>query len=178
VPTRAAGCPKKFRFASSTSSHLREVKCIQKIVTGAQVTNRKQSQSFGHARTILLITLYLCVVAALPARATPIKPTAKQLLRQAQQPVMPYVPAQVGWQDAATDRRDTGEGATVVGRFNTSEILRDAEAARARRAILLSIGRPDPRVLLAFTAIILLLRKMRTVRGSAAVPAPVQAPSH
>jgi hypothetical protein len=154
------------------------VKCIQKIVTGTQVTTSKQSKSFGRARTILLIMLCLCVVAALPARATPIKPTAEQLLRQAQQPVVPYVPAQAGWQDATTDRHDTSEGATGADRFNTSEILRDAEAARTRRAILLSIVRPDPRVLLAFTVIILLLRKMRTVRGSTAVPAPVQAASH
>ena len=142
------------------------------------MTNRKPGKAFGRERTILLIMLCLSVIAALPARATPIKPTAEQLLRQAQQPVMPYVPAQVGWQDAAADRHDTSEGATGMGRFNTSEILRDAEAARTRRAILLSIGRPDPRVLLAFAAIILLLRKMRTVREGAGVPAPVQAASH
>jgi hypothetical protein len=170
--------PQKFHFGSNMSSHLHEVKCIQEIVTSRRVKNRKQSQSFGRARTILLIVLCLCVVAALPARATPIKPTAEQLLRQAQQPVMPYVPAQVGWQDAVTDRHDSSESATGMGRFNTSEILREAEAARARRAILLSIAKPDPRVLLAFAAIILLLRKMRTLRQGAAVPAPVHAPSH
>lgn len=131
--------------------------------------------------TAILGTSLLVVAMALPAGATPIQPTAEQLLRQTEQPVMPYIPAQVGWQDVAAERQDAGEvtGSGLAG-FNTTEILRDTEAARNRRAILLSIARPDPRVMLAFGAIILLLRllrRMRTLRKGAGVPAPVQAAS-
>ena len=56
--------------------------------------------------------------------------------------------------------------------FNTTEILRNAESARVRRALLLQLATPDPRVLLAFGAVILLLRKMRALHESSGVPAP------
>jgi hypothetical protein len=117
----------------------------------------------------------LCLAAFIvrPAAATPIHPTAEQRLRQAEQPVMPYLPAQAGWQDAAADSQDAGTDG-----FNTTEILRDAEAARNRRAMLLEIARPDPRVILALGAIIFLLRRMRMLRESAGLPAPAQAATH
>ena len=62
-------------------------------------------------------------------------------------------------------------GASFQG-FNTTEILRNAESARVRRALLLQLATPDPRVLLAFGAVILLLRKMRALHESSGVPAP------
>jgi hypothetical protein len=87
----------------------------------------------------------------------------------------------VGWQDAAAKRQDAGEDDdSGLAGFNTTEILRDTEEARNRRAILISIGRPDPRVMLAFGAIIFLLRllrRMRTLRKGAGVPATVHAAS-
>ena len=69
------------------------------------------------------------------ALATPIHASTQQLLRQAQQPVMPYVPAQVGWKAPASEPQN---GTSFQG-FNTTEILRNAESARVRRALLLSL---------------------------------------
>ena len=128
--------------------------------------------------TLTLTSFFLALAITHPAAATPIRPTAEQLLRQAEQPAMPYIPAQVGWQEPSADLETAGENALAAGPFNTDEILRDAEAARLRRTLLFHIARPDPRVLLAFAGIILLLRKMRSLRHGAVIPAPAQATSH
>jgi len=118
---------------------------------------------------IVFTPLFVLLLTAWPSQATPIKPTAEQLLQQQQQPVMPYIPAQAGWNEPATQSQ--ADAADLEG-FNTEEILRNAELARQRRAILMQVAIPDPRVLLAFALIILLLRKLRALRGAGSVPAP------
>jgi len=118
---------------------------------------------------ISLALLCVVIVAAWNAAATPIQPSAQQLLNEAQQPAMPYVPAQAGWNGPMVEPQPNPASVAV---FNTSQILRDAELARARRKILLQVATPDPRVLLAFAVIIFLLRKMRSLRQSAGIPAP------
>jgi hypothetical protein len=132
------------------------------------VVKGKRLLSQGAGISALII---LCVVlgAAGRAAATPIQPSLQQLLQKAQQPVMPYVPAQAGWNGPMVEpQQDT----TSLEVFNTIQILRNAELARARRETLLQVVVPDPRVLLAFGSIIFLLRKMRSLRESAEVPAP------
>src|SRR5713226_9926708 len=140
---------------------------IKKNVTGKQVVDGKKLVG---CRAVAFALTILCffIGATRDALATPIHASTQQLLRQAQQPVMPYVPAQVGWKAPANEPQN---GAGFEG-FNTAEILRNAESARLRRALLLQLVTPDPRVLLAFGAIILLLRKMCTLHGSPGVPAP------
>jgi hypothetical protein len=123
------------------------------------------------SQSVRISVAVLCVVigSARNLAATPIQPSAQQLLNQAQQPVMPYVPAQAGWNGPMVEPQSNP---TSIAVFNTTEILRQAELARAKRKILLQVATPDPRVLLAFAAIIFLLRKMRSLRQGAAVPAP------
>ena len=118
---------------------------------------------------IVLTPLLVLLLTAWPVRATPIKPTAEQLLQQQQQPVMPYIPAQAGWSRSATQSQ--ADAADFEG-FNTEEILRNAELARQHRAILMQVAIPDPRVLAAFALIILLLRKLRALREAGSMPAP------
>jgi hypothetical protein len=171
------GLPRKVLPRSPLASHLAKLKCIQKLVMKKRATNGRQHLGIGMGM-VILTSWFLALAITLPAAATPIHPTAEQLLRQAEQPAMPYIPAQVGWQEPSADRENAGENGIVAGRFNAGEILRDAEDARFRRTLLVQIGRPDPRVLLAFAAIILLLRKMRTLRQGAPIPRPAQAISH
>ncbi|HTC95373.1 MAG TPA: hypothetical protein VK699_18145 [Terriglobales bacterium] len=115
------------------------------------------------------MTLCVLVGAARNAAATPIQPSAQQLLNEAQQPSVPYVPAQAGWNGSMVEPQPNPASVAV---FNTTEILRQAELARAKRKILLQVATPDLRVLLAFAAIIFLLRKMRSLRQSPGIPAP------
>lgn len=96
-----------------------------------------------------------------PAGDTPIQPSVQQVLQQALQPAVPYVAAWAGWNGPAIDPQRKPRD---MEGFNTTKILRDAELARARRAILLQVATPDPKVLLGFGAIILLLRRMRALR--------------
>ena len=130
---------------------------------GKVLLNKTKSATYN---PIVLTSLLVLLLTALPSRATPIKPTAEQLLQQQQQPVMPYIPAQAGWNGPATQSQADLEG------FNTEEILRNAELARQHRAILMQVAIPDPRVLLAFALIILLLRKLRALREAGSIPAP------
>jgi len=143
------------------------VEWIKKNVTGKQVVDGKKLVRC-RAAAFALTMLCFFIGATQDALATPIHASTQQLLRQAQQPVMPYVPAQVGWKAPASEPQN---GASFQG-FNTTEILRNAESARVRRALLLQLATPDPRVLLAFGAVILLLRKMRALHESSGVPAP------
>ncbi|HZR29251.1 MAG TPA: hypothetical protein VFA71_10735 [Terriglobales bacterium] len=123
------------------------------------------------SRSVRISFAVLCavIVPALNVVATPIQPSVQQLLNEAQQPAMPYVPAQAGWNGPMIESQPNPANFAV---FDTSQILHDAELARARRQILLQVATPDPRVLLAFGAIIFLLRKMRSLRESPGVPAP------
>ncbi len=144
------------------------MECIQKnVVTEKQIIDDKE-RAVSRAAVFALTLLCFFMGATRDALATPIHASTQQLLRQAQQPVMPYVPAQAGWKAPASEPQN---GPSLEG-FNTTEILRNAESARLRRALLLQLVTPNPRVLLAFGAIILLLRKMRTLHGSPGVPAP------
>ena len=124
---------------------------------------------FSQNVRIYLGVVCVVIVAAWNAAATPIQPSAQQLLNEAQQPTIPYVPAQAGWNGPMVEAQPNPASVAV---FNTSQILHDAELARARRQILLQVATPDPRVLLAFGVIIFLLRKMRSLRQSPGVPAP------
>lgn len=128
--------------------------------------NRTRS---GLSNRVFLAPLLLCLLGVVPGRATPIKPTVEQLRGEQQRPVMPYVPAQAGRNEPVT--RSQAEAADLEG-FNTEEVLRNAELARQRRAILMQVAIPDPRVLVAFSLIILLLRKLRAVREAAGMAAP------
>ena len=118
---------------------------------------------------LVFVTTLVCLTTVLPGSATPIKPTAEQLLQEQQRPVMPYIPAQAGWNGPATQSQADAAG---LESFNTEEILRNAELARQHRALLMHVATPDPRVLVGFALIILLLRKLRTLRETGGVPAP------
>src|SRR5260370_18497879 len=144
------------------------MECIQKnVVTEKQIIDDKE-RAVSRAAVFALTILCFFIGWTRDALATPIHASTQQLLRQAQQPVMPYVPAQVGWKAPASEPQN---GAGFEG-FNTAEILRNAESARLRRALLLQLATPDPRVLLAFGVIILLLRTMPALHHNPAAPPP------
>lgn len=133
------------------------------------MVNGKRLLFLQFVRISAFVTLCVLVGAARNAAATPIQPSAQQLLNEAQQPSVPYVPAQAGWNGSMVEPQPNPASVAV---FNTTEILRQAELARAKRKILLQVATPDLRVLLAFAAIIFLLRKMRSLRQSPGIPAP------
>ena len=130
------------------------------------MVNRTRS---GISNPVFLAPLLVCLLGVVRGRAAPIKPTVAQLRGEQQRPVVPYVPAHAGQNEPVTRSQ---AGAADLEGFNTEEVLRNAELARQRRAILMQVAIPDPRVLAAFALIILLLRKLRAVREAAGTAAP------
>lgn len=102
------------------------------------------------------------------AAATPIKPNLQQLLDEAQQPETPYIPARAGWNgpESPSSQQATGE------QFHVIEMFNNATAARAMRNLVMAVMVPDPRVFLAFGCVIILLRKMRSLREAAPAHRP------
>jgi len=101
------------------------------------------------------------MLACLPfANATPIEPTAKQILKEMQRPQIPFVPARVGW-----------ESAQPAVHFNlTLEQYGPQATARAVRASLLAVLMPDPMVAASLLFCIFALRWIRMRKQTTAEP--------
>lgn len=99
------------------------------------------------------------------ASATPIEPTAKQVLNEMQRQQIPFVPARVGW-----------DSAKPAVQFNlTLEQYGPQATARAVRASLLAVLMPDPMVAASLLFCIFALRWIRMRRQAVVVPQPVVA---
>jgi hypothetical protein len=99
--------------------------------------------------------MVVMLASVLPAAATPIRPTAKQILDEMQRPQIPFVPARVGWE----------MGQKPAAQFNlTLEQYGPQATARAVRASLLAVLLPDPLVAASLLFCIFALRWVRTHR--------------
>ena len=121
-------------------------------------------------RDITLSALALLVLSLAPALcATPIRPTPRELLKEAQRPQTPFVAARVGW--------ETSEPPTT--NFNLAlEEYGPQATVRAVRASLKSALVPDPSAMAgllvaAFGLRWLRVRRERRLEGSIA---PVDVP--
>jgi hypothetical protein len=94
------------------------------------------------------------IIAAVPARATPIRPDLQRLLAEPQMPSQ-FVPARAGWQGPETPPPPQ----TPPGPIDS------ATRSRAVRASIVAAAIPDPWALLAIAAAILFLRWMRLSRS-------------
>jgi hypothetical protein len=122
-------------------------------------------QLFGHILAVyLLAVVCFLLLAANDAVGMPVEPDIKQLVEEAQQPPPLFIPSRVGWNGSEMLVETGGLEAT------TSPILA-AERERRFRSTLWSIAVPEPRAILGITAIIFLLRKLRSLRGQQAMPA-------
>jgi hypothetical protein len=104
-------------------------------------------------RKLLALAVFVTAVAIAPwLGATPIEPTAKQLIQELQRPPATFVPARVGW-DTAQER---------VPNFNlTFEQYGPQATARAVRASLRAALTPDPLAMAALLFCAFALRWMR-----------------
>jgi hypothetical protein len=103
------------------------------------------------------LTLVFLLLGAI-APATPIRPTAKQILKDAKPAGEGFIPARAGWNGPENQKADTTN--PLMERF------RPAAQARANRESLLAIALPDPRLwaLLAFFIIALRVLHLRAER--------------
>lgn len=117
----------------------------------------------GANRKSLFFALLSLALVAPWLRATPIEPTAKELLREVQRPAVKFEPARVGW--------DTPRNPAPV--FNlTFEQYGPQSTGRAVRASLKAALTPDPLSMAAllFCAFALRWMKIRTERTPAESP--------
>ena len=100
----------------------------------------------------LAASLAFLLTASATILASPIQPTAKQLVKELERPQLPFVPARVGWTPTPRQTPD----------FNlTFEQYGPQATARAVRASLLAALTPDPVALLALLFCAFALRWMR-----------------
>jgi len=99
----------------------------------------------------------LVVVVSDAAQATPIRPDVRELVKQPASEPPDYLPARAGWKGP-----ETSPAALAAA---------EARAARVRavRQALAFVVTPDPRVLAALLAAILILRKLRERREARAL---------
>ena len=106
----------------------------------------------GAKRFRLLVALVSAIAVGPCLNATPIRPTAKQLLRDLQRPPAMFVPARVGWDSPHKP----------IANFNlTMEQYGPQATARAVRASLLVALVPDPTAMAALIFCAFALRWMR-----------------
>ena len=135
---------------------------ISLCVTGKNIVLRA-------ALAFSLAVLGLMLFAVSGAYATPIDPDLRQMLKQAEQPPPVYAPARAGWngplagaKTPAEAKGETADSSTTSADFNL--LLDQAALTEAMRRELAAIVIPDPRVLAGIAALILLLRKWRSLR--------------
>ena len=97
-----------------------------------------------------------------PSEATPIKPDVRKLVEQPQAPPPPYEPARAGWNGPETS---PGQQAMAAAQ--------QAHARAVHRSLALVVT-PDPRAWLVILAMIVLLRKARSMREARGLPAEAQ----
>jgi hypothetical protein len=105
-------------------------------------------------RRLLVLVVLLAGFASL-AGATPIQPDLKQLIEQAERPLLPYVPARAGWYETKTAKLND------LSEFEIDQILDEAATERAMRATLAEFVVPEPRVYLCLIVVMFLLRSLR-----------------
>lgn len=97
---------------------------------------------------VLLLTLALWLLPA--AHATPIHPTAQQILKDAQKPDPEYIPARAGWNGPETQ--------TAASVNPLLERFRPAAQMAANRDALLALATPDLKIWTLLAAMILGIR--------------------
>jgi hypothetical protein len=124
----------------------------------------------GVTATYLLAVACFAALAVVEIQATPVEPDIQKLAEEAQQPRPFFIPSRVGWNgsEMARDGRTSGNVEASM-----APILA-AQRERQVRATLWQIVVPEPSAVLGLAAIILLLRKLRSLREQQ--PAPQRQP--
>ena len=108
-----------------------------------------------HHRTLGYVALFAVITVATQLNATPIEPTAKELIKELQRPAVKFVPARVGW----------SKQQKTATQFNpTFERYGPQATARAVHASLKTALTPDPLAMGALVFCAFALRWMRNRR--------------
>jgi hypothetical protein len=126
------------------------------------MTGRQIFLRLGFA--LVMATLLFMLLAAAQADAMPIKPTVGQLLKQAEKPVPPFIPARAGWSSSSTEK--------ATPELNVELTFDRAAEARAARSAVRLVALPDLRIVACLAALIFLLRRLRYGRQPAMQPHP------
>jgi len=111
------------------------------------------------------LILLLCLTSlSKEVAATPIRPTAKQILKDAQKPDATFIPARAGWN--GPENRSAAAVNPLLERFSP------AAQRAANREALLAITTPDFRIWVFLAGIIVSLRLLR-VRTEKRRPKPL-----
>ena len=121
-----------------------------------------------------LLSLLLFLLPCIPAGADSVEPDLRRLIREAEKPKVYYGPARVGWN--GPEKPLAGAASNPV--YESLRLDSPAAIRRELKAVLI----PDWQMLLAFTALILGLRMLRSSQSAASreaapnvVPFPAQA---
>jgi hypothetical protein len=124
-----------------------------------------------------LLTLLVFLLPCVPAGADSVEPDLRRLIREAEKPKVHYGPARVGWN--GPEKPLPGQATNPV--FESLRLDSPAAIRRELKAVLI----PDWQMLLAFTALILGLRMLRSSQSAAkteatpnVVPFPAPALPH
>jgi hypothetical protein len=118
----------------------------------------------------LLASAFFVMLAAVDLQATPVEPDIQKLAEEAQQPRPFFIPSRVGWNGSEMARDGRASGNVEA---SMSPILQ-AQRERQMRATLWGILIPEPSAILGLAGIIVLLRKLRSLREQP--PAPQRQP--
>jgi hypothetical protein len=101
----------------------------------------------------LFVFLFLSVVES---SATPIKPDLKKMIHDSEQAQRPFIPARAGWSESSS---------ITVQRFPVLESISGDRVREQLQEELATIATPDPWVALGLVALILLMRKLRSIEA-------------
>lgn len=112
------------------------------------------------ARTGLVAALGMLLfllLSTVESQATPIKPDVEKLIHQSQQARQPFIPARAGWTEPVA--------AASVARNPVLESLGSDHMRREFRETLAAVATPDPMIAVALAALIVLMRKLRSIEA-------------
>jgi hypothetical protein len=149
--------------ASKCASSISRVLAAERILSNPQPRSASNPNVSFRGRTSFLIAFSALMSIAPFANATPIEPTAKQLIQELQRPPVVFVPARVGWN---APQKPAPHFSLTLEQYGPQA------TARAVRASLKAALTPDPLSMGALLFCALALRWMR-VRKEKLQPASV-----
>jgi hypothetical protein len=127
-------------------------RCQQSVLSNPQPRLASNQNVSFHRRTPFLIAFSAVLSIAPFVNATPIEPTAKQLIQELQRPPVVFVPARVGWN---APQKPAAHFSLTLEQYGPQA------TARAVRASLKAALTPDPVSMGALLFCALALRWMR-----------------
>lgn len=112
----------------------------------------------------VLGALLFIVLSSIDSQATPIKPDVQKMLQQSQRSRQPFIPARAGWSDSAVSSAAVNPALQSIAQDHLRREFQETLAA---------IATPDPWLVVALAAVIILMRKLRSMEAERKPPTVV-----